>query len=142
MIPFPLELPEELKERYAILDALAHRIKKDEMYALAIRLKNLKSEAIKRSIDWRASGAHYASTCAICRGSGQAHFCIDPFCHSTQELDQEDCLHFTPHELETFMNIHIEYFAIICEMNDLVATGIAPKDLVNMGSGNKLHQPN
>ena len=143
MIPFPLTLPEEFKDIYTILDALAHRLRKDDIDALALRLKKLKSEALKRSLDWRASGSHYAQNCIICKGTGQAHFCTDPFCHPESELSKEDCLHFTPHELEIYVAIHRDYVEIIREMHSLVSTGVPIKDLIDLNDRDKkAHPPN
>ncbi len=142
MLPYPLTIPDDLKERYIILDKLAHRLRKDEIYALGMRVKKLRSEALKRSLDWRASGPQYAQNCIMCRGTGQAHFCPDPFCHPDNEMDKEDCLHFTPHELEIYTAIHKEYVSIICEMNDLVGTGALLPDLYDIGSPKKDHDLN
>lgn len=139
---FPIKLPDELRDMYSTLDAIAHHIKRDELVALGMRLKKLRSEALKRSLSWRASGSSYANDCIICKGTGQAHFCIDPFCDSTSELSKDDCLHFTPHELEAYAYIHRDYIQILTDINEVLSTGIAPRDLLGMGKAKTVHDMN
>lgn len=139
---FPIKLPEELLGIYATLDLVAQHIKKDEMMELAMKLKKLRSDALKRSLSWRASGPSYANNCVVCKGSGQAHFCIDPFCDPSSELSKDDCLHFTPHELEIYAGIHLEYVQILTEVNELVRTGVSPEYLLKMGKPKTAHDMN
>lgn len=140
---FPLHLPEELKERYAMLDFMVQALKAPEVKALSVRLKKLRSEALKRSLDWRASGPAYARDCEVCKGTGHAHFCVDPFCHPEDETVHDDCLHFTPHELEVYVDIHRDYLALIIELSEIMASGISPEVLVSHFRKNKkTHEAN
>src|SRR5690349_14075111 len=138
---FP-KLPDELRENYSLLDALVQHLKSDEVRSLFIRLKALKTAALRRSLDWRASGPHYAQNCEMCKGSNKTHFCVDPYCESEDELSLDDCLHFTPHELEIYGDIHRAYLSLILEVNELVKTGASPTDLMNIGKPKKMHQVN
>ncbi len=130
MTKFPLKLPDGFQDKINILIAIVHRVSGEEILQLMKRLKELRTKAFKRATGWRSVGAEYAKSCECCSGTGQYHYCINPYCGSRNALEQDDCLHFTPDELETYRIIHTEYVVLLMEAVDVIKTGINLESLL------------
>lgn len=128
------ELTKELGEKMELLSEVVRTIKSKELFELKMRLKRLQTEALTRSLDWRKVSKEYAKECVICNGSGHHHFCVNPYCKSSTPLERDDCLHFTPHELGLYSEIHKDYLVLLKEAVDLIESGISPKDLLKMST--------
>jgi hypothetical protein len=131
------ELPPELRDEYEALSGFAVAAREEEILKLRVRLRDLRSEMLKRSLDWRGVGKQYAENCELCKGTGKYHFCIRKYCSSTHEVDLEDCLHPTPHELLLLQGIHEDHFKILVELRDLVRTGLTPSVIIAMSKPGK-----
>lgn len=127
---FPKNPSDHIREKIAFLSKLAHMVERESILKLHKKIKTLKTEALKRSLDWRAVGKQYAENCVMCKGEGQFHFCVNPYCVSDQELEKDDCLHFTPHEIECYKGIQEEYIAILNVVAEFAGSGAA-KELID-----------
>lgn len=125
---FPLKPPQS--ENIELLGAIVRRTNSEELMQLQLRLKKLRSEAFKRATSWRAVSAEYAKNCECCKGTGQFHYCINPYCNSKHEVEQDDCVHFTPSELEIYNIIHAEYALLLVEAISILKTGVSVESIL------------
>lgn len=54
-------------------------------------------------------GSAYAESCKFCKGSGRAHFCINPKCDGEA---RHECLHPTQEEIRKLNSIHDEFLVM------------------------------
>ncbi len=126
---FPKPTDEDL-DLLQHLASIAFKVRGDEIQALEMRIKRLRTEALNRERSWRRVGDHYAKNCILCHGTNLYHYCMNPYCQSNNMLEKDDCLHFTPEELEKYEGIQKDYLQLLHSIHHQIESGILPKDLL------------
>lgn len=129
---FPKQPPEYLANKEE-LNVVANVKFGDKMNDLRRRLKALRTEALKRTV--QKGRMNYAKSCGCCGGSETYHYCIDPYCASNYEFDKDDCLHFNEDEMMKYNAIRYEYLLLLREAEALIKTGIDVRSLVTQSAG-------
>lgn len=120
---FP-KLPEELRGKVGVLTMIVHKVREAEVMVLHKELKKLRSEAFNRAVSWRNVGEHYAKNCGCCNGTGQYHYCVNPYCGNDDDLAKDDCVHFTPAEIESYNSIRMKFVSLLLEALEILKTGV------------------